>query len=561
MLMKIKYDKPKKLACLQSAFIKSPYHTQVVNMIRGLPSRTWHPNEQMWEIPADLVPGLLKILPKMVKTEITGTPSGTDEGIGDKKYRLPKILKTKPYPFQEEDFNLCMNHDKFLLLYSMGLGKSLLSIMIAVKRRELKQVKHCLIVCGVNTIKYNYQAEVLKHTGLNAIILGNRQNKFGVWNTKGTKEKLEDLDNLSEFFIITNVESLRNKDIKDKVKKLLDKSEIGMIVCDEIHKISNPGSQQGRALLLLAKHSKYFLGLTGTVLSNSPLDAYVPLKCVGREIATFSQFKFRYCVFGGFGNFAITAYQNVNELQYKLDKAGVRRLKSDVLDLPPKIYTDEYLEMGAVQTKLYSDVLKAILEDIDKVALSVDPLGQLIRLRQVTASAAILSEKYDESVKLDRLDEILLDLKGKAIIFSNWTTVTDIVYKRLAKYNPALITGQVKNREIEQKKFMEDDSCKVIICTTAAAGVGLTLTAADTVIFLDEPWTKAAKEQAEDRAHRIGTKGSVNIITLMCKGTIDEYIHKVVAKKGVMSSAFIDHEYDLNDVAVLKFILTGEGKI
>jgi len=337
-----------------------------------------------------------------------------------------------------------------------------------------------------------------------------------------------------------------------------------MMIVDEIHKCKNPSSQQGKALLLLSKHVKYFLGLTGTVLSNSPLDAYVPLKCTGRESANFTQFKSRYCEFGGFGDYQIVGFKHLDELQNKLDSISVRRLKADVLDLPPKIHTDEYLEMGSKQAKLYSDVLQAIMKDIDNVTLSLDPLGQLIRLRQATADTSILSKSVEESVKMERLEEIVEEVAergSKAIVFSNWTQVTDIARKRLKKYNPAVITGQIKDRETEKKKFMENDKCKVIICTTAAAGVGITLTAADTVIFLDEPWTAATKEQAEDRAYRIGTKSTVNIITLLCKGTIDEFIHKIVNKKKAMSEAIVDKKFDLKNKKVIQYLLTGEGDL
>ena len=97
--------------------------------------------------------------------------------------------------------------------------------------------------------------------------------------------------------------------------------------------------------------------------------------------------------------------------------------------------------------------------------------------------------------------------------------------------------------------------------TTGALGTGYTLTKAHTIIFLDEPWTKAVKDQAEDRAYRIGTTSSVNIITLMCKNTIDEHIHKVVKLKGAMSDTIVDKKYDINDKKVLAYLLTGEGEI
>ena len=562
-MITIEYGKPKKLSALQSAFVSFPYNISVVNAIRGLPERVWLPKEKQWEIAYDLVNELVKRLPRQ-SIEIKGTPidtrNYTDAKI-DEVYTLPKELKTKLYSYQQEDFQVLMNNDKYMLLNEMGTGKSALAIAVALKRKELGQIKHCLFVCGVNTIKYTLAEEVKKHTTSDVTILGSRKNNKGMWSTRGTAEKLEDLETLNTFFIVTNIESLRNKKIKDKIKWHMDKDNIGMMVIDECHHSSNPSSQQGKALLLLANHVKYILPMTGTLLRNNPINSYAPLKMVGKEKANFSSFKSRYCIFGGYGNFCITGYKCLDELQMKIDSVSVRRLKSDVLDLPPKIYTNELLEMGKEQSKMYSNVLKLILEDVDRITVSPDPLSMLIRLRQVTADTSILSESVHESVKLDRMVELVEDANSKVLVFSNWTSVTDRAIERLKKFNPAVITGKVKNRQEQVDKFMTDNTCKVCVCTIAAAGVGLTLTKADTCIFLDEPYTSADKEQAEDRCHRIGQNSTVNVITLMCKGTIDEWIHKIVEKKKVMSDAVVDKKYNLQDEKVIKFMLTGEGEI
>ena len=135
----------------------------------------------------------------------------------------------------------------------------------------------------------------------------------------------------------------------------------------------------------------------------------------------------------------------------------------------------------------------------------------------------ILSSQIKESAKLDRLEEIVEELVEngeKAIIFSNWTDMTGPTMERLRRFNPAIITGETKDRKEQQERFMTDSRCKVIIGTIGAMGTGLTLTAASTVIFLDSPWNRANKEQAEDRAHRIGTTSNVNIITLVRKDTL-----------------------------------------
>lgn len=562
-MITVRYDKPKKLASIQSAFISFPFNRQVVDVLRSMPERVWLAKEKEWEIPFNLVSELEKRLPNH-KFKFIGEPID-NSGYTDKKvsevYTLPKELKTKLYDYQQEDYQILMNNDKFLLLWEAGLGKSLEVISVALKRRELGQINHCLIVCGVNTIKYTLAEEVKKHTGLNALVLGNRQNKSGMWNTQGTKEKLEDLEDLSEFFIITNVESLRNKDIKDKIKWHMDKGNIGMMVLDEAHKCRSSSSQQGKAMLLLSRHCPYVIAMTGTLLNNTPLDSYVPLRMVDGEKTNLSAFRTRYCIFGGFGNYQVVGLKNLEELQMKIDKHSVRRLKKDVLSLPPKIYTDEVLEMSKAQAKMYTDVLKLILKDIDKIEISPDPLSMLTRLRQVTADTSILSDRVHESVKLDRMVELVEEATEKVLVFSNWTSVTDRAVERLSAYNPAVITGKVKDRQSQIDKFMNDDTCKVCVCTIAAAGVGLTLTAADTCIFLDQAWTAAANEQAEDRCHRIGQGNSVNVINLICKGTIDEHIAKVVAKKRIMGEAIVDHRYSLNNADVVRYIITGEGDL
>ena len=231
------------------------------------------------------------------------------------------------------------------------------------------------------------------------------------------------------------------------------------------------------------------------------------------------------------------------ELRERVDDVMLRRLKKDVLDLPEKTYTTEYVEMGTAQRRLYDEVHEALKDNIDKIVVSANPLAQLIRLRQATGFPGILSSTISDSAKLDRLEELVADVAEdgkKCIVFSNWSDITDEVMLRLKKYNPAVITGDTKDRETEKDKFMNNPACKVIVGTIGAMGTGLTLTAASTVIFLDSPWNRANKEQAEDRAHRIGTTENVNIITLVTKDTIDERIEELVYKKGKMADLLVD---------------------
>lgn len=538
-----------------SAFISFPYDAELVGIMRTQSSRFWHAATKEWEVPAKK---LMALISQMGNREITLT--GKYKAIEEKKaIKLPKgfEFKTAPFDHQIEGFEYGLKYDKFLLGDEQGLGKTKQVIDIAVAKKLTKKYKHCLIICGVNGLKWNWQAEIGVHSNESSWILGTRYNGKGKAKVGSSKDKLADLNNLPDsYFLITNVESLRDKGICEKVKELCDKGTIGMVAIDEIHKCKNPASQQGKAILKILPETR--IAMTGTPLMNTPLDLFIVLKWLGFEKHSFYQFKKHYCIMGGYGGYEVVGYKNLGELQENLDSLILRRLKKDVLDLPDKIYTTEYVEMSKAQTTIYNEVKAEIKEQIDKIKISNNPLAQLIRLRQATGFTGILSTKTKESAKLDRLEEIVEELvenNEKCIIFSNWTDMTTPTYERLKRFNPALITGETKDRVAEQDRFMNDDRCKCIIGTIGAMGTGLTLTAATTVIFLDSPWNRANKEQAEDRAHRIGTKSNVNIITIVCKDTIDERIEELVHKKGAMADALVDGKVDMNKPEIIDFLL------
>ena len=164
--------------------------------------------------------------------------------------------------------------------------------------------------------------------------------------------------------------------------------------------------------------------------------------------------------------------------------------------------------------------------------------------------------------KFDRMLDLVTDIVNsgkKCIIFSNWTNVI-IPAKELLDskgFKTALYTGENSGtREQEMQEFLTNPKCTVMLGTIGAMGTGLTLTVATTAIFLDEPWNRALKDQAEDRIHRIGTSESPNIITIMCKDTIDEKINNIVYRKGKLSDVLIDKEEDIKkNPAILNYLL------
>lgn len=555
-------DKTKKLYNSEhSLFVSFPFSYELVAIVKSSPIRLFDPTSKFWELPVNQLNMLTCAFAQSGYTyEYIDKVSEENNELQSiqTEYRsldLPEDVefKTEPHEYQKYAVAYGLQHDSFLLGDKMGLGKTKEMLDLAVYRKKRGDIKRCLVICGVNTLKYNWLSEIKKHTDEDGWILGTRYDKHGKPVVKGTKEKLEDLDNLPNCtFIITNVETLRisegtgrSRDFTfvNKVNELVKQGEIGMILLDEAHKCRNVQSQQGKALLKL--NAPYKIPMSGTFFYNSPLDLYVPLAWIDEENHSYWQYKNYYCILGGFNNAEILGTKNLDKLKTTLDRCMLRRTTEEVLDLPPKNRITELVEMSDNQTKIYNAVIQMLREDVDKIKASNNPLAQFIRLRQATGYTGILSSTIEESAKLDRMEELVEEITmdgSKVVIFSQWEQITSEAKKRLEKYNPLYITGKTSDfdRDVAREMFQTDDIHKVIIGTSGAMGTGITLTRASTAIFLDSPWTMSEKEQNEDRIYRIGTTQSVNIITLVCKDTIDEKIEEIVYGKGKMGDYLLD---------------------
>lgn len=548
----------------QSVYVSFQYSMEALSNVKQLPeeARKYIPSDKKWEVSIAYINELIEnfkefeiTLEGPVETEapeVKKRATFTDSDLDGFNF------KTKPFDHQIEGVMFGKKHPKFLLADEQGLGKTKQAIDLAVSRKG--QFKHCLIVCGVNSLKFNWLKEIGIHSNETGHILGSYINTKGQLKDDGTMEyRLDDLESdLDDFFLITNIETFRQgpknkkeesmskteliqKKILDRVEQMTRDGEIGMVIIDEIHKAKNPSGQQGKAIHRLQPH--YKMALTGTPVMNNPLDVYNILKWLEVENHSFYQFRNYYAVMGGWGGKEVQGYKNLNRLKEVLDSVMLRRKKEEVLNLPPKIRQTEYVELTGSQAKLYKEIRDEIIDKIEEIELSPNPLAMLTRLRQVTSFPQILSEDIKENAKFERVEEMLAEMVEngqKAIIFSNWSQVTRAAKKRLAKYNPAYIDGDVKDRMAEVEKFQNDPNCHVIIGTIGAMGTGLTLTAASNVIFIDKPWNPSSRDQAEDRAHRIGTTGTVNVYTLVVKDSVDDRIEELIFEKEEYVDALVE---------------------
>ena len=564
-MINVRIAKAKKCYDVESAFsvyITFDYDQRIVDTVKALPQRFYNADKKEWEAPLPALKTVVDTLP-MFDFDITGPYINLTEEKPVAEIPANFKFKTKPFKHQIEGFEYGLANNRWLLGDEQGLGKTKQVIDIAVAKKLQKGYKHCLIICGVNGLKWNWLNEIATHSNEEGYILGQRFKSMHrvIGSMSDRLEDLKNIKHIGSYFLITNVETMRNEAIVKEIQKLCKNGTIGIVAIDEIHKCKNPASQQGKGILKIQPECR--IAMTGTPLMNTPFDLYIVLKWLGYEGHSFSAFKNHYAMYGGFGGYEVVGYRYLDELQKQLDKIMLRRLKKDVLDLPEKTHIDEFVEMTPKQAQIYREVTADIKMNIDQIKMQNNPLAELIRMRQATGYTGILSSTVKESAKLDRMEELVEEAVQngkKVVIFSNWTQMTDIAYDRLlAKgFVGQMITGDTKDesRQLIVDAFQNSEYQDFIIGTIGAMGTGLTLTAGTVEIFMDEPWNRANKEQAEDRCHRVGTKENVTIYTILCKDTIDERIHELVERKGAMADALVDGKIQIDKGTMLDFLLS-----
>lgn len=545
-----------KLPNLTSLFVKVPFINSIVSEIEQQEIFYKDKKTGIYELPVTRLFFLINLLIKY--DDIKFKPHNILEKplIKLENYNFSK----EPYPHQIEGIEFGLNHDGWLLLDDQGLGKTFQIICLADYLRKTNQIKKCLIICGVNGLKYNWQLEVKKFLGEEAKILGYGLNSKGKPIIKSVEERVRELrEPIEEFFVITNIETLQSDKFLEAFKK--SSNDFGMIVLDEAHKAKSAKSKAAKTLLKL--ESPHNIALTGTVITNKPDNLYVPLKWTGNLHCTKGMFEKMYNVYGGFNNAQVIGYKNLDLLREHLATCSLRRLKSQVLNLPERIFETQYVELDPKQRKFYNDIEKGIAEELDLINGKLSLIQEMtinMRLRQATAWPGILSSSEIPSAKLDRLEELVEDIlnndiNNKILIFSTFKATVPEVERRLKQYNPVICTGDTIEDDINSNvnKFQTDLNTRIMVATWQKMGTGLNLTAANYIIFIDTPWNDSDFKQACDRCYRIGQDKTVVVITLISKDTYDERVQEILTNKEVLSNYIIDN-IDSNSLTQIKDI-------
>ena len=538
----IKEIKAKRIPSITSLeFELNVYNKELFDLLVKIQGAIFDKKTNKFEFPLNKLYFLIDSLTRYDDVEFIAHNEKKRENISCRGIKF----KCKPYQHQIEAIDFGLNHNKWMLLDDQGLGKTLSIIYLAEVLKKKENLKHCLIICGVNSLKYNWVDEIQKFSDLSCRILGQKISKTGKVSIGSVTERCKELKNgIKEFFVITNLETLQNKMFLDSFRK--SKSTFDLIVVDEGHKVKNPSSMSAKTLMKLEANRKVVL--SGTIIMNDPENAYVPLKWTENIGSNYTQFKSMFNVYGGFGGVQVIGHKNLDTLKELINSCSLRRLKDEVLDLQIKNYKTEYVELKPQQKKLYDEVKEGILAELDKLPSPPTIMQELtinMRLRQITATPTILSDTITQSAKLDRLEELVEEITSqgdKVVIMNTYKGAVEEESKRLKKYDPIICTGDQKDEEISKNKkiFETNSDRKVMICTWQKMGTGHTLTAANYLIFVDTPWTRADFDQTADRIYRIGQKKPVFIITMITKDTYDERVQQILDRKEQLSSFLLD---------------------
>ena len=541
-----------------SLYVSFEYNKDIVEALKNsVTVANYDKKSKVWEVPVTDLASIINSVNVFDDIELKLKPD-------EKKHTVKDVqlseFKTTPFPYQAEGIKFGLSHDKWLLLDAPGLGKTLQMLYLALELKKREGIEHCLIICGVNNLKFNWKREIEKHTEESCYILGQRITKSGKFTIGSVNDRVADLNRIiDEFFVVTNIETLRDANVVKGINKGANKFDL--IIIDEVHRCKNPTAVQSKNFLKLTS-AKYRVALTGTLLLNSPLDAYIPLKWIGKEHCSFSNFKYYYCNYTGFFNNDFVGYRNVDTLKEQLNECSLRRTK-DLLDLPEKTIITQIVEMNPTQETFYANIQAGIVDQVDKVDMSTaNILSMVARLRQATECPSVLTTENIKSEKVSVAEDLVEQIVSgdeKVVVFSTFKDTLNTLKEDLKQYKPLLCTGDVSDVIINEniEKFQNDDEHMVMLCTTSKMGTGVTLNRATHAIFVSNPWTAADCQQCEDRIHRIGSKKPVFIYYLISNNTIDQRVDELVHDKGAISDYIIDDKIEERSIDSLRKYIQG----
>ena len=467
-------------------------------------------------------------------------------------------FKTKPYQHQLDALKISCNREVYALFMEMGTGKTKVLIDNMSMLYDNGKIDSALIIAPKGVMGTWFKQEIPLH------LANHVENKAVLWQSLINKEQQKKLDSLFAtdedlHILIMNVEAFSTTKGTSFASKFL-LSHKTLMVIDESTTIKNPKAKRTKSILKLSRMAKYRRILTGSPVTKNPLDLYSQCEFLDPyclDFQSYYAFRNRYAEmktanFYGRSVQIVSKFRHLDELSEKLKPFSYRVLKEDCLDLPPKIYMKRTIDLTSEQKKVYKQMKEEALAELHgKQITTMTALTQLMRLQQITCGHFVADDGTIQQIKSNRLDElmdILDEVEGKAIIWAHWQRDIQSIVKEIKKvHGPRSVVDYYglttqEARETNRKRLQEDDTCRFLVGTPQTGGYGITLTAANTVIYYSNGYDLEKRLQSEDRAHRIGQKKSVTYVDIIAEDTIDKKIQDSLRKKINIASEVLGEE-------------------
>ena len=458
--------------------------------------------------------------------------------------------KTKPFKHQETALKQSWASSTYALFMDMGTGKSKVLVDTIAMLYNQKAIDAVLIVAPKGVYKIWSDNEIPTH-------MPDTVEKTVVsWQPSHTIKFKEQYKNLYKKdnklkVLIMNVEAFSSaKGLQFAKKYLTFFNGRALIGIDESTTIKSPTAKRTKSIIQLGKLAKYRRILTGSPITKSPLDLYTQCAFLDPkhlDQLSYYTFRNRYAVtvsrrFGARQVDLVTGFKNLDELTQKLQPFSYRVAKEECLDLPPKIYTTRSLQLTAEQRQCYTTMKEFALSEFKgKVMTAPSALAILLRLHQITCGHMKMEDgtiQHLPNNRLNTLMECLEETDGKVIIWANYLEdiklITTALKKAYGEASTVEYWGEV-DATLRQENIAQFQDVKgptrFFVGNAQTGGYGITLTAANTVIYYSNNYDLEKRLQSEDRAHRIGQTGSVTYVDLVAEQTIDSVIIKALRKK------------------------------
>jgi SWI/SNF-related matrix-associated actin-dependent regulator 1 of chromatin subfamily A len=445
-----------------------------------------------------------------------------DNSVKDVVLDYSKYSHRPPLEHQKEAIQKLVENKKFILADDMGLGKTTSTIIAALESGS----KKVLIICPA-TLKINWKREIENYSDKSIYIAESKN-----FSTEAD-------------FVIINYDIIKNfHDPKKKNDSQVLAANFDLVIIDEAHYIKNATAQRTKLINDIIKNTERIWLLTGTPMTSRPIDYFNLLSIIDSPVAkNWMAYAIRYCSgyqfnVGGRKVWNVTGASNLEELRDRTLGLTLRRLKENVLDLPDKIITPVYLRL---KSKSYENVMGEYYDWYDKnpdesKSLTVQ-FSKLTKVRQIIAD-----EKIEQTIELA---ENIVEQDKKVIIFCNFTDSLNKITEHFGKAAVKLDGSMSKvERQNSVDQFQENPKVKVFVGNIKAAGVGITLTAAEAVIMNDLSFLPSDHAQAEDRAYRYGQKNNVLVYYPIFENTIEGIIYDILNnKKQVIATVMGDNQH------------------